>query len=88
VDNCYIIYDPTMPDQTVYAITPKTFRIAFHPQRNMKVGKFTDISESAEGAKDADQAFIRTRLMFSCDNPYLNVAYTAVGPSGSWTPLG
>ena len=78
-DNAYVMYDPTCPDNTVLALTSRTWRLAFHPQRNMTVKPFVDLSDKSEGAKDADQSFVRTRIMFSNDNPYLNVRYTAIG---------
>jgi hypothetical protein len=77
-DNAYIMYDVTCPASTVLGFTLGTWRLAFHPQRNFSISKFTDLSQTGEGAKDADQAFIRTRLMFSCDNPALNCKYSAV----------
>ena len=78
-DNAYIMYDPTCPANTVYALTSSTWRIAFHPERNFTVGKFVDLTQTGEGGRDADQAHIRTRFIFSCDNPFLNVKYSAIG---------
>lgn len=77
-DNVYIMYDPTCPAGEVHFHTMATWKLAFHPQRNMKVTKFVDLTETGEGAKDADQAFIRTRIMLSNDNPGLNVRYSSV----------
>jgi len=78
-DNAYIMYDPTCPANTVYALTSATWRLAFHPDRNFTVTKFVDLTTTGEGGRDADLAYIRTRLMFSCDNPFLNVKYSAIG---------
>lgn len=79
VDNVYIVYDESCGANRVYCFDTATWRLAFHKKRNFTVTKFVDISQQSEGAKDADQAFIRTRIQFSCDNPKANVVYTAIG---------
>lgn len=82
VDNCYVAYDPQLDaasTSTVCVFDLTTWKFMVHEKRNMKVGKFSDLSQSQEGGKDADQGFIRTRAMFTCDNPFLNVKYTAIG---------
>lgn len=78
-DNCYIMYDSTCPANQVYFFTGRTWRIAFHPERNMSVTPFVDLTKTGRGAADADLAYIRTRMMMSCDNPALQVRYEAVG---------
>lgn len=79
VDNAYVIYDPTCPTNTVLALSMGTWKMMIAPGKNLNVSKFTDLSDKTEGAKEADQAFVETEFIFSCDNPYLNVRYTAVG---------
>jgi len=79
VDNVYIIYDESCPASHVLCFTSNTWRIAFAPKKNMTVLPFVDISRQSEGAKLADQAFIVTRLMMSCDNPFINVKYSTIG---------
>lgn len=78
-DNCYIMYDETCPANTVLGFTMMTIRAAIRPGKNLTVSKFVDISDKSEGAKKADQAFITTEAIFSVDNPFLNVKYTAIG---------
>lgn len=79
VDNAYVIYDPTCPTNTVLALSMGTWKMMIAPGKNCNVSKFTDLSDKTEGASEADQAFIETEFIFSCDNPWLNVRYTAVG---------
>lgn len=78
-DNCMVIYDETCPANNLLALTMRTWRCMFRPGKNLTVEPFVDISRQTEGAKNADQAFIKTELIFACDNPYLNALYTAIG---------
>jgi len=79
MDNAYIIYDESVPANNVFALTMATWRFAIKPGKNLTVSKFVDLSDKTEGAKEADQAFIETEFIFSCDNPFLNVRHTAIG---------
>jgi hypothetical protein len=78
-DNVYIAYDSQAAANSVQVFDLTTWKFMVHPSRNFSVSKWTDLSDKGEGAKDADQAFIRTRLMLTCDNPFLNVKYSAIG---------
>lgn len=78
-DNCYIAFDPTCPANQVLVLTPRTFRLALHPERSMLVTPFKDQTEYGTAPQDVDKSYIRTRFMFSCDNPGLNGIFTAVG---------
>jgi hypothetical protein len=78
-DNCYIMYDPGCPANNVAAFDLTSWKFMVHPQFNFKVEPFTDISKLSEGAKKADTSSISTRFMLTCDNPYLNCLYTAIG---------
>lgn len=79
-DNCYVMYDPGCPANTVAGFDLTTWKFMANPRSNFRVGRFVDISENSEGAKDADQAFVHLRYMLTCDNPAVGaVKYTAVG---------
>lgn len=79
VDGAYVMYDPGCSANNVCCFDLSVWKFMVHPQANFRVSKFTDISEQSEGAKDADQAFAHLRYMLTCDNPFLNVRYTAIG---------
>lgn len=76
-DNAIIMYDPSCPANTVIGLTMETWRLAIAPGQNMTVTPFEKMT--GEGAKEADEAFIETEAIFSCDNPKMNVVYTAIG---------
>lgn len=78
-DNAYIMYDASVSANNVLGFVMKPWRLALAPGRNLSVSKFVDLSDKAEGAKKADQAFITTELIFSCDNPSIQAKYTAIG---------
>jgi hypothetical protein len=78
-DNAYIMYDPGLPANNVCCLTMATWQARIKPGKNVTVSKFVDLSDKTEGAKEADQAFIETEFILSCDNPFLNVRYTAIG---------
>ncbi len=78
-DNVAVIYDETCPANNAFAFTMRTIRVMFRPGKKLTVTPFTDISTQTEGAKNADQAFITTELIFANDNPYLGVNYSALG---------
>ncbi len=78
-DNVAVIYDETCPANNAFAFSSRTLRVMFRPGKNMTVTPFKDISELSEGAKNADQAFIKTELIFANDNPFLGVNYQAIG---------
>jgi hypothetical protein len=79
IDDVAIAYDLSVPANHVMCFNTKTWKVMFHPKRNLTVTPFVDLSKTGEGAKDADQAYIRTRLMQTCDDPSKNVVYTLIG---------
>lgn len=78
-DNVHVIYDESCPTNNVLALSMDTWKFSIKPGKNINVSKFVDLSDKTEGAKEADQAFIETEFIFSNDNPFLNVRYTAIG---------
>lgn len=78
-DNGYIMYDAQVSANNVLGFVMKPWRLALAPGKNLAVSKFVDLSDKAEGAKDADQAFVTTQLLLSCDNPSDQVIYSAIG---------
>ena len=74
--NAYIISDPNCPSGNVACLTSGLWKIIFHPMENFTVTPFIDLSGYTEGAKDAQQAFIRTMFMVVCENPSQQVLYT------------
>lgn len=82
VDDCYIVRDPWLTTNgyttTVIILDASTLKIMFHPDRNMSVGPFKDQTEYGDNPSDLDRAFIRTRLMFTSDNPKRSARYTAI----------
>lgn len=70
---------PASFQKYVFFFSAKTWRLAFHPQKNMTVTPFRDLSLYQEGGKEADQFFIDTQLVFSSDNPGQNVVFSTIG---------
>jgi hypothetical protein len=80
IDNTLVMYDPFITDvNTVVAFDTTTWKFMIHPDFNFKVGKFINNAETGLNKELFDFAYISTRFMFTCDNPRLNVKYTAVG---------
>lgn len=77
-DNCYIMYDVSCPANTCYFFTSKCWRLAMRPGVNLSVTPFEPLNKYVEGGKDAVQAYVRTEAIFSNDNPYLSVKFTAL----------
>lgn len=82
VDDFYIVRDPWLTTNgyttTVICLDASTLKVMFHPERNFTVGKFTDQTDYGDNPSDLDRAFIRTRLMFTNDNPKRSAKYTAI----------
>ena len=79
VDNAYVIYDSSCPANNVLCLNLESHNFRIKPGKNLTVSSFIDLSRYSEGAKEADQAFIETEFIYSIDNPYLQVKYTAIG---------
>lgn len=77
-DNVFVMYDASCPANTVLGFIMDAWRLAIVPGKNLTVSPFTDLSDKAEGAKEADQAFIETEFIFSCDNPGLQTKLSNV----------
>jgi hypothetical protein len=73
------MYDASCPANTVLGFVMDAWRVALAPGKNLTVTPFTDLSDKAEGAKEADQAFITTEFIFSCDNPGIQTKLSNVG---------
>jgi hypothetical protein len=78
-DNVLITYDPSVPANNVAAFDTSVWKFMLHPQFNFHVGKFIDNTETGLGKEAYDYSYVSTRFMFTCDNPFLNVLYTAIG---------
>jgi hypothetical protein len=71
--------------------TPRVWKFMLHPQFNFHVGKFIDNTETGLGKEAYDYAYISTRFMFTCDNPFLNVPVHGdrhVSTAGACAPRG
>jgi hypothetical protein len=81
-DNTYVMYDPLCPAGYVACLNLETWTVimgASEKGRNgFQVGKFVDLSEYAEGAKDALQSMVDTRMIVACENPRVNALFTSV----------
>ncbi len=77
-DNAFITWDPMCPANTVAALNLEYWKIIIHPKKNFLIDAFVDISRNSEGAKDALQSFIDTRLILACDEPGGQALYTNV----------
>jgi hypothetical protein len=78
VDDTWIMYDATCPANTVRFFAMETFELHIFPGKNLTVSKFENLKGKSEGAKEANQAFIETEMVFLNNNPALNVTYTTV----------
>lgn len=82
VDDCYIVREPWLTTNgytsTVIILDASTLKIMFHPKRNMSVGPFKDQTDYGDNPADIDRAFIRSRVMFTNDNPKRSARYTAI----------
>ena len=79
-DNVYITYDPYITDANyAYVFDTSVWKFMVHPDFNFKVGEFIDNTKTGLNKETYDYAYISTRYMLTCDNPYLNVVYTAIG---------
>lgn len=82
VDDCYIVRDPWLTTNgyttTVIILDASTLKLMIHPKRNFSVGPFQDQTMYGDNPSDLDRAFIRTRIMFTNDNPARAARYTAI----------
>jgi hypothetical protein len=79
IDNVLITYDPNCPANSAVVFDTSVWKFMVHPQFNFRVTPFVDNTTTGI-AKDAyDYAYIQTRFMLTCDNPFLNVRYSALG---------
>lgn len=76
IDNCLVTYDPTCATNSVFALSMAPWTVAFRPGRMFTVSPYEKLT--GEGAKLAKQAFIRTEMILACENPGLQVQWTAV----------
>lgn len=77
-DNVLITYDPFCPANTVCCFDTSTWKFMIHPEFNFKVTEFTDNTKTGIGKEPYDYAYIQTRFMLSCDNPFLNCRFSNV----------
>lgn len=77
-DNCYIARSPNMPANTCYVFYLPVWKWITHPDHTFRVTPFRDLSEYQEGGKEALQAFVELQVIFSCDNPGVNGAFTNI----------
>jgi hypothetical protein len=78
-DNCYITYDPNCPASNVFALDTSVFKFMLHPQFNFKTTPFVDNTKTGIAKEAYDYAYLQSRFMLTCDNPFLQVRYTAIG---------
>jgi hypothetical protein len=78
-DNAFIMYEPTVAANTLYAVDLTVFKFMVHPLFNFKVTQFERLWQNVEGGKWARQAYAQLRYMLTNDNPYLGCKYTAIG---------
>lgn len=79
LDNVIIMYDPSCPNNTVCCFDTTVWKFMVHPLFNFKVTEFIDNTKTGLAKQTYDYAYISTRYMLTCDNPFLNVRYTAIG---------
>jgi hypothetical protein len=77
-DNSYVMFDPLCPAGYVACLNLETWKVILGSKQNFSVGKFVNLPDYSEGAKDAHQAIIDTRMIVSCDNPKVNCLFTNV----------
>jgi hypothetical protein len=77
-DNTYVMYDPLCPTGYVAGLNLETWKVILGSKQNFSVGKFINLPDYAEGAKDAHQAIIDTRMILCCENPKVNCLWTSV----------
>ncbi len=63
---------------TVYAFNLDVMNLILHPQRNVTVKPFVDLSDKAQGAIDANQSFVTTNAILAVDVPRVNAVFTNV----------
>lgn len=82
IDDGYIMHDPWLKDnsgtQKVIIEDLSTQKFMVHPQRNFLVTSYKDQTEYGLNPIDADKAYIRTRFMYSDDNPNRSAIYSAI----------
>jgi hypothetical protein len=79
LDNVTVMYDTQCAANTVLGFDMSCWNMIIDPASNLSITPFRDLSEYAEGAKDADQAFLTTEFILACSNPGLQVKYSAIG---------
>jgi hypothetical protein len=77
-DNTYIMYDPNCPSGNVACLNLSTWTVILGKDANFTTGEFIDLKKYSEGAKDAHQAYIDTRMIVACERPKVNVLFTSV----------
>jgi hypothetical protein len=73
------MYDSAVSANCVELHMMDTWQFIVAPDANLTISKFVDLSDKAEGAKEADQAFVTTEFFLANKNPKLNVKYTSIG---------
>lgn len=78
IDGVAVTFDPGCPTNAVVFFDTRTWKFIVHQDFNFKVGKFIDNTETGIAKDTYNYAYISTRCMLTCDNPWRNVRYSAV----------
>jgi hypothetical protein len=77
-DRTHVMLDKNCPDNAVACLNLSGWKLITHGDMNFKTTKFVDLKEFTEGAKDAHQAFIETKLILACEEPAVQCYFSNV----------